>query len=79
MTFILVFAILYGFGVGGCLLAAAIFDWSNKNIIRYAGFVPVLNIFVTIIMVAFLFYLVRDYRKNNKTETKTETVGSSNG
>lgn len=77
MTFILVFVILYGFGVGGCLLAAVMFDWSNKNIIRYLGFVPVLNVFVVIIMIAFLFYLVRDYRKNNKA--KTETVGSSNG
>ena len=77
MTFILVFAILYGFGIGGCMLSAIFFDWADKRIIKYIGFIPILNVIATIVMVMFLFYIVRDYRKNNKK--KEETVGSSNG
>ena len=77
MTFIMVFVILYGLGVGCCRLGAMLFTGTDAALVKNIGFVPILNVIATIIIIMFLFYIVRDYRKNNKKET--ETVGSSNG
>ena len=77
MAFIIVFVILYGVGLGVCRLSAMLFNGSDASLVKNIGFVPILNVVAAIIIVMFLFYIVRDYRKNNKAET--ETVGSSNG
>lgn len=74
MTFVIVFVILYGVGLGACRLAAMLFSGTDASLVKNIGFVPILNLIATVIIIMFMFYIVRDYRKNNKPK-----VGSSNG
>lgn len=77
MTFLIIFILLYGLGLGLCRLSAMLFTGTDALLVKNIAYVPILNIVAVVIIVLFMFYLVRDYRKNNKQNT--ETVGSSNG
>ena len=78
MIFIIVFAILYGLGFGVCRLSTMLFSGSDANLVRNMGYVPILNVVAAVIIIMFLFYIVKDYRRNNKQESnekdKSETT-----
>lgn len=66
MTFVIVFLILYGFGFGVCRLTALLFNGTDANIVKSVGFVPILNVIAVILIVFFMFYIVKDYRRTKK-------------
>ena len=77
MLFVMIFLILYGIGFGVCYIAAnTLLNGSDTVIVKNAAFVPVLNVIVSILIVFFIFYLVRDYRRNMKKieDKKPETA-----
>ena len=80
MTFMIVFLILYGLGLGACHLSAMLFSGTDASLVRNIGYLPILNVVAAILIVFFLFYIVRDSREGKKKQAeKEEQVGSSNG
>jgi uncharacterized membrane protein len=66
MTFAIVFLILYGIGFGVCRLTALLFSGTDATIVKSVGFVPILNVIAVILIVFFMFYIVKDYRRTKK-------------
>ena len=73
MTFIIVFVILYGLGVGICRLSTLLFTGTDATLVKNMGYVPILNVITSIIIIMFLFYIVKDYRKNKQQEKSEMT------
>ena len=66
MTFIVVFLIVYGLGFGVCRLSTMLFTGSDASLVKNMSYVPILNVIASILIIFFLFYIVRDYRRNKK-------------
>lgn len=66
MTFAIVFLILYGFGFGVCRLTAMLFSGTDATIVKNVALVPILNVIAVILIVFFMFYIVKDYRRTKK-------------
>jgi len=76
MVFAITFLILYGLGLGICYLTTSLLSGSDVKLLKNIALVPILNVIVSIIIIFFMFYLVRDYRKNVKKveDKKSETT-----
>lgn len=72
MTFAIVFLILYGIGFGVCRLTALLFSGTDATIVKSVGFVPILNVIAVILIVFFMFYIVKDYRRTKKKLEENE-------
>ena len=66
MTFAIVFLILYGLGYGVCRLTAMLFSGTDATIVKNVALVPILNVIAVILIVFFMFYIVKDYRRTKK-------------
>lgn len=66
MVFAIVFLILYGLGFGICRLTALLFSGTDATIVKNVALVPILNVIAVILIVFFLFYIVKDYRRTKK-------------
>lgn len=73
MTFLIVFAILYGLGLGVCRLTALLFSGTDAVLIKNVAFVPILNVIAVILIIFFMFYIVKDYRKTKQQQQKQQT------
>ena len=68
MIFLIVFLILYGLGLGICRLTALLFTGTDANLIKNVAYIPVVNVFAAILIIFFMFYIVKDYRKNKQLQ-----------
>lgn len=66
MVFIITFLILYGLGLGICYLTTSLLSGTDAKLLKNIALVPILNVIVSILIIFFMFYLVKDYRKNVK-------------
>ena len=66
MVFTIVFLILYGLGFGVCRLTAMLFSGAEAALVKNVAFIPIMNVITSILIVFFMFYIVKDYRRNKK-------------
>lgn len=66
MVFIVVFLILYGLGFGICRLATMLFSGTDAALVKNMAYIPIMNVVTAVFIIVFMFYIVKDYRKNKK-------------
>lgn len=66
MVFVIVFVIIYGLALGICRLATMLFSGTDAALVKNMAYVPILNVVASVLIILFLFYIVKDYRANKK-------------
>jgi UPF0716 family protein affecting phage T7 exclusion len=66
MSFLITLLIIYGLSLGICRLFTIIIPGTYTDIIKIVALIPILNTIATVIVILFIFFLVKDYRNSQK-------------
>lgn len=66
MSFLITLLITYGLSLGVCRLSTIMFTGTDADLVKNIALVPILNTVASMIIILFIFFLVKDYRNSQK-------------